>query len=68
MGNVTTSHSFNQFSFDIQTVLDDDRQRILKKYRDIKKKIKVLFRRQADEQGFVFVFLSKCFFFVHFQF
>lgn len=50
MGNVTTSHSFNQFSFDIQTVLDDDRQRILKKYRDLKKKIKVLFRRHAAEQ------------------
>jgi hypothetical protein len=41
----------NHFSFDIRSVLDDDRRRLLKKYRETKKKVKLLFRRQADQQG-----------------
>ncbi|CAF3624916.1 unnamed protein product [Rotaria sp. Silwood1] len=40
----------NRFSFDICSVLDDDRRRLIKKYREIKKKIKLLFRRQADQE------------------
>jgi hypothetical protein len=39
----------NRFSFDIRSVLDDDRRRLLKKYRETKKKIKLAFRRQADQ-------------------
>jgi hypothetical protein len=34
--------------------LDDDRRRLLKKYRETKKKAKLLFRRQAD-QGKLFL-------------
>lgn len=45
----------NRFSFDISTLFDDDRRRVLKKYREIKKKVKILFRRQA-EQGKIFSF------------
>ncbi len=39
----------NRFSFDIRSVLDDDRRRSLKKYRETKKKAKLLFSRQADQ-------------------
>lgn len=40
----------------MRLVLDDERQRTLKKYRDAKRKAKLLFRRQAD-QGFDFILL-----------
>jgi hypothetical protein len=46
----------NRFSFDIRSVLDDDRRRLLKKYRETKKKAKVLFRRQADQGKIIFSF------------
>ena len=39
----------HRFSFDIRSVMDDDRRRLLKKYRETKKKVKSAFRRQADE-------------------
>jgi hypothetical protein len=39
----------NRFSFDVRSVLDDDRRRWLKKYREAKKKVKMAFRRQADQ-------------------
>ena len=51
--SIITSNSLNHFSFDIRSVLDDDRRRSLKKYRETKKKAKLLFRRQAD-QGKIF--------------
>jgi len=47
--SIITSNSLNHFSFDIRSVLDDDRRRLLKKYRETKKKAKLLFRRQADQ-------------------
>jgi hypothetical protein len=47
--SISSTCSFNRFSFDVRSVLDDDRRRLLKKYRETKKKIKVLFRRQADQ-------------------
>lgn len=39
----------NRFSFDIRPILDDDRRRLLKKYRETKKKVKSAFHRQADQ-------------------
>src|ERR1700689_625461 len=47
--SIITSNSMNRFSFDIRSVLDDDRRRLLKKYRETKKKVKLAFRRQADQ-------------------
>lgn len=44
-----TGTSRNHFSFDVRNVLDDDRRRLIKKYREIKKKVKLLFRRQAEQ-------------------
>ena len=41
--------SMNRFSFDIRPILDDDRRRLLKKYRETKKKVKSAFHRQADQ-------------------
>ena len=46
--STSSTLSFQRFSFDTRSVLDDDRRRLLKKYREIKKKVKVLFRRQKD--------------------
>ena len=46
---MATSLSFNRLSFDVRAVLDDDRRRLLKKYRETKKKGKLLLRRQADQ-------------------
>jgi hypothetical protein len=63
---MTNSNSFNRFSFDIRSVLDDDRRRLLKKYRETKKKAKILFRRQAD-QGIIHFLSSFLLFFVSFQ-
>ncbi|CAF2136630.1 unnamed protein product [Rotaria magnacalcarata] len=48
--SIINNNSMNHFSFDIGTVLDDDRRRLIKKYREIKKKVKLLFRRQADQE------------------
>ncbi|CAF0895597.1 unnamed protein product [Rotaria sordida] len=48
--SILMNNSMNRFSFDICCVLDDDRRRLLKKYREIKKKVKLLFRRQADQE------------------
>ncbi|CAF3070246.1 unnamed protein product [Rotaria sp. Silwood2] len=48
--SIITKNSMNRFSFDIYSVLDDDHRRLIKKYREIKKKIKLLFRRQADQE------------------
>jgi hypothetical protein len=47
--SIITGKSLNRFSFDIRSVLDDDRRRLLKKYRETKKKVKLAFRRQADQ-------------------
>ncbi|CAF1395848.1 unnamed protein product [Adineta steineri] len=48
---IITSNSLNRFSFDMRSVLDDDHRRLLKKYRETKKKIKLLFRQQADQRN-----------------
>ncbi|CAF0743272.1 unnamed protein product [Adineta ricciae] len=50
MESVTTSNSLNRFSFDVRSVFDDDHRRLVKKYRETKKKAKLLFRRQADQE------------------
>ena len=47
--SIINNNIVNRFSFDIRSVLDDDRRRLLKKYRETKKKAKLLFRRQADQ-------------------
>ena len=49
MESVTTSNSLNRFSFDVRSVFDDEHRRLVKKYRETKKKAKLLFRRQADQ-------------------
>lgn len=54
--SIMSTNSLNQFSFDIRSVLDDDRRHLLKKYRETKKKVKASIRRQAD-QGKSFNFL-----------
>jgi hypothetical protein len=53
------NNSMNRFSFDMRTVLDDDRRRLLKKYRETKKKAKLLFRRQADQGKLIYFLFFK---------
>ena len=52
--SMITNKPMNRFSFDIGSVLDDDRLRVLKRYREIKKKVKILLRRQADQGSILF--------------